>query len=220
MRIGKTGNGTRKESDQDYISLMQQYLQEKYARQFKIIEFNFPKDGINAGLEENVAVFKDDNGIIVNVRANLSSPYCYWDDYIAAYTAWELEKEILLTALDSVGSAKFYAVLRSEEIDDINTSPKNISNLSLVVNIRQKPSADVLEILYHLYVEVCDRGYTNIHVIVGFTDGSAIFDTVVGNYRFYRKSDWTEYAGTAYASLHVQDTGLSVEEFKSHLVVY
>ena len=213
--MDKSSNkNNRQENDQEYISLMKKYIQDKYSITVDVVEHIFPQDGINTALKENILVVKDSNGVIANIRARLSTPYNFYDDYVESCTAANIQAEIDLSFFDN---AKIYVVVNNANIEMIDTSPSNIDYLTFVSTVTGKPEDDILKDLYEVYDYLCQKGYENIGFLVGFTDGSSEFGKAVENYMIYGKSDWDSYSGEVYAELYVTDQGLSFEEFKERV---
>lgn len=207
-----SNKSNRHETDQEYIQVMQNYIQEKYSVSFDVVEQILPQDGINTALKENVLVVQDTNGVIANVKARLGTPYDFYDDYVEARTAAEIQKEIDISVPS--GNAKIYVVVNDEDLENVDTSAKNIASLTFVSMITGNPNDDALERLYEIYEALQKKGYANVYFLVGFTDGSAEFKKAVENYMIYGKSKWTDYSGEVFAELYVTDGDLSFDAFK------
>ena len=213
--MDKSSNKTnRQETDQEYILLMKDYIQDKYSITVDIVEHIFPQDGINTALKENILVVKDSNGVIANIRARLSTPYNFYDDYVESCTAESIQKGIDVSFLDN---AKIYVVVNNANIEMIDTSPSNIDYMTFVSTVTGMPDDAILKNLYEVYDCLHQKGYENVGFLVGFTDGSSEFEKAVGNYMVYGKSDWDSYSGEVFAELYVADKGLSFEEFKDRI---
>lgn len=206
-------NYGRKENDQEYSELMLKYMEEKYNTTFQIVEYIFPKAGINSGMKENVVVVEDPSGVTANVKARLGAPYSYYDDYVNACGADQIQHSLDLSQLQKLGNARLYAVVNSKNMTDINITPEGVASITLVVNIPQQPTEHTMELLYDVYCQICNAGHQNIYLIAWFTDGSAEFDRAVDNYRIYGKSNWQDYSGTVYAALKITTPGLSYQDF-------
>lgn len=211
--MNKNSNkSNRQESDQEYILLMQNYIQDKYSITVDVVEQCLPQDGINTALKENILVVKDSNGVISNVKARLSTPYEFYDDYVESCTAASIQKEIDVSVPS--GTAKIYVVVNNADANNINTSAANIASLTFVSTITGKPKDNSLERLYEIYDAIQQKGYSNVYFLVGFTDGSPEFEKAVENYMVHGKSEWKDYSGEVFAELYVTDNNLSFAEFK------
>lgn len=208
----------RKETDQQYAQLMLTHMEEKYGTTFQIVETIFPEAGINSGMRENVTVLRDSNGVTANVKARLSTPYSYYDDYVDACGAERIQQSLDFSSLQELGNARLYAVVDSRTLADIRTEPAHVTSVTLVVNIPGQVTEEALERLYNAYCSICDAGYRKLYVIAWFTDGAAEFDQAVENYRVYGKASWKNYTATVYASLKVTTPGLSFREFRDTLI--
>lgn len=202
-------NSNRKETDQEYALLMQDYIEEKYAITVDIVEQIVPQEGFNTGLEEHILVVRDENGVIANIKARLSTPYDYYDDYIESCTAASIQKELGINV--SSDNAKIYVALNAKEVD---TSAANIASLIFVSMVDGSPDDSTLNRLYEIYHSIQQKRYDNVSFLVGFTDGSAEFDKAVENYMVHGQSEWKDYSGEVFAELYVTDMNLSFDEFK------
>lgn len=213
--MNDTSNSNCKETNQEYISLMKEYIQNKYSITVDVVEQIFPKDGFNTALKENILVVKDSNGVFANIKARLSSPYEFYDNYVESYTASIIQSKINTTVPN--GKAKIYVALRNCDYKNIDVSASNILSLTYFSVISEKPSDLCMERLYEVYSELQHQGYSNIYFLVGFTDGSSEFDKVVENYTIYGKSEWKDYSGEVFSELYITDNNLSFSEFKENL---
>ena len=211
--MNKNSNkSNRQETDQEYILLMQNYIQDKYSITVDVVEQILPQDGINTALKENILVVRDSNGVFSNVKARLSTPYEFYDDYVESCTAASIQKEIGVSVPS--GTAKIYVVVNNTDANNINTSAANIASLTFVSTITGNPNDDSLERLYEIYNAIQQKGYSNVYFLVGFTDGSPEFEKAVENYMVHGKSEWKDYSGEVFAELYVTDNNLSYAEFK------
>ena len=211
--MNKNSNkSNRQETDQEYILLMQNYIQDKYSITVDVVEQILPQDGINTALKENILVVRDSNGVISNVKARLSTPYEFYDDYVESCTAASIQKEIGVSVPS--GTAKIYVVVNNTDANNINTSAANVASVTFVSTITGNPNDDSLERLYEIYNSIQQKGYSNVYFLVGFTDGSPEFEKAVENYMVHGKSEWKDYSGEVFAELYVTDKNLSYAEFK------
>lgn len=214
--MNKNSNkSNRQESDQEYVLLMQNYIQDKYSITVDVVEQILPQDGINTALKENILVVRDSNGVISNVKARLSTPYEFYDDYVESCTAASIQKEIGVSVPS--GTAKIYVVVNNTDANNINTSATNIASLTFVSTITGNPNDNSLERLYEIYDTIQKKGYSNVYFLVGFTDGSYEFEKAVENYMVHGKSEWKDYSGEVFAELYVTDNNLSYAEFKGNI---
>ena len=132
-----SNKSNRQEADQEYIELMQNYIQDKYSITVDVVEQILPQDGVNTALKENVLVVRDSNGVISNVKARLSTPYDFYDDYVESCTATSIEKELGISIPS--GNAKIYVVPNNLDIARIDTSATNIASLTFVCTITGNP---------------------------------------------------------------------------------
>ena len=211
-------NYGRTETDEAYAELMLNYMEDKYDTSFQIVEQIFPESGLNSGMLENVLVLKDPSGVTANAKARLGSPYDYYDDYVNACGADLIQRSMDLTALQQLGTARFYAVVNSKRVSEIDITPEGVASVTLVVNIPEPFSEEAMDQLYRVYEQICGAGYKTLYLIAWFTDGSPEFDQAVSNYRIYGKSDWKSYSGTVYAALKITTPGLSPEDFRAALI--
>ena len=207
-----SNKSNRRESDQEYVALMRNYIQEKYSVAVEIVDQILPQDGINTGLQENILVVRDANGVLANVRARLSSPYTFYDDYVEACTAAAIQKELDVQL--SSGEGKVYVVVNHSDITHIDTSADNIASLTFVAAVAGNPDDRALEQLYRIYDSLRQKGYKKVYFLVGFTDGSPEFEKAINNYMVHGKSEWKDYSGKVFAELYVTDQTLSFDEFK------
>ena len=211
--MNKNSNkSNRQETDQEYILLMQNYIQDKYSITVDVVEQILPQDGINTALKENSLVVRDSNGVISNIKARLSTPYEFYDDYVESCTAASIQKEIGVSVPS--GTAKIYVVVNNTDANNINTSAANVASVTFVSTITGNPNDDSLERLYEIYNSIQQKGYSNVYFLVGFTDGSPEFEKAVENYMVHGKSEWKDYSGEVFAELYVTDKNLSYAEFK------
>lgn len=209
---------TRKESDQVYISIMKNYIEEKYSIKVEIVEYIFPQEGFNTELEQNVLVVRDENGVIANVKSYLGTPYKFYDNYVEAYTAFEIHKTLGINI--PYGIAKSYVVLENEDISQIDISASNVLSLTFVCMIDNKPTEEMIISLYETYNKLQKQNYEDIHFLVGFTDNSNEFKKAANNYTIYGKSKWSQYSGKVYATIYVIENKLTFEEFKGKLTIF
>lgn len=203
--------------DEEYISAMLNYIQDKYSVTVNIIESIFPDDGINTALNENVLVVQDDNGIIANVKARLSSPYDFYDDYIESCIAFDIQNQLNISISTQEANTKVYVTVNEANIEPLDSSANNISSLTFVSTVEGYPTDKTVEELYSIYTQIQEKGYSNVFFIVGFTDGSAEFEKAVNNYMIYGKSDWRDYSGEIYAELYVAENGLTYDGFRNSI---
>lgn len=220
--VGVTGcmdrtssKSNRNENDQEYLELMQNYIQEKYSIKVEVIESIFPKEGFNTALEENILIVRDSNGVIANVKARLATPYKFTDDYMEASTASAIQDEVGLGVRSD--DSKIYVVPQNLDITNIDISPSNILALTFVSMINGKPTEADLKSLYDIYSNFHEMGYEKVNFLVGFTDGSVEFEKAVSNYTIYGKSSWEDYSGEVFAKLYVTEKNLSYDEFKEKI---
>lgn len=214
--MGKTiYKSNRQESDQEYILLMQNYIQDKYSIIVDEVEHILPQEGINTALKENVLVVRDLNGVVSNVKARLSTPYDFYDDYVESCTASSIQNEIGVSVPN--GKARIYVVVNNADIKNIDTSATNIASLTFVSTITGNPTDDSLGRLYEIYKALNQKGYLNVYFLVGFTDGSSEFEKAVDNYMIYGKSEWKDYSSKVFAELYITDKNLSFDEFKERV---
>lgn len=214
MRNHNGGN----ENHQEYAKLMLEYMEQKYATEFTVVEEIFPEAGFNTGMRENILVVADSNGVTANVRARLATPTNCYDDYVNACGANRIQSNLNLEGLQTLGNARLYAVVNTKRLSELNISPEGVASVTLVVHIPQQFREDAMEQLYDAYCQICDAGYQNLYLIAWFTDGAAEFDRAVDNYRVYGKSSWKDYSATVYAALKVTTPGLSYEDFRMKLI--
>lgn len=205
------GQSNRNKIDSEYVVLMKDYIQDKYSITIDVAEQILPKDGFNTALKENILVVKDSNGVFANIKARLSSPYEFYDNYVESYTASIIQNKMNITV--PKGKAKIYVALRNCDFKNIDVSPSNVLSLTYVSAISEKPSDLCMERLYEVYSELQYQGYSNIYFLVGFTDGASEFDKAVENYMVHGKSEWEDYNGIVYADLTITDDGLSYDDF-------
>lgn len=214
--MNKNSNkSNRQEPDQEYILLMQNYIQNKYSITVDVVEQILPQDGINTALKENVLIVRDSNGVISNVKAKLSTPYEFYDDYVEAQTAASIQNEIGVSVPS--GTAKIYVVVNNSDANNIDTSSTNIASLTFVSTITGQPNDNSIESLYKIYNAIQQKDYSNVYFLVGFTDGSSEFEKAVENYMIFGKSEWKDYSGEVFAELYVTDNNLSYAEFKERV---
>ena len=209
----KNNKSNRKESDEEYVILMQDYIQNKYSINVEVVESILPKNGINTALKENILVVKDENGVIANVRARLGTPYNYFDDYVNSSVAFEIQKCIEISISTQKSYSKIYAVCDSGDI--VEFSVKDITSLTFVSMVEGNPTDKTIEELYEIYTQIQTKGYSNTYFIVGFTDGNKEFEKVVENYKVYGKSKMEDYSGEVYSKLYITDNNVSFDEFKN-----
>lgn len=212
-----SNKSNRKENDQDYAVLMQDYIQNKYSIKVNVIETIFPKEGINTGLKYNILVFCDEKGITANVKARMSSPYSFYDDYVEASVAYKIQSELSIDITTQDCNAKIYVAVNNKDYSKLDISPANIASLSFISTIAGEPDDRTIEELYEVYTQIQSKKYDNVYFLVGFTDGSAEFEQAVNNYMIYGKSEWKDYTGEVYSELYVTENNLTFEEFKSNL---
>lgn len=220
--IGVTGcmnnnnkkNLNRKESDEEYSMLMQEYMEKKYETKFDVVENIFPREGFNTGEKENIVVLKDSQGIQANVKAKHSTPYKFYDDYVESFVASKIEKDIDKTLFENV---KFYVTLKNKEINEVDISPNNVSSLTVIGRISKNTDENLYKELYDQYIQICEKRYDNIYFLIGFAPESEELDKAIDNYRIYGKSSWTEYDGDVKGFLKVMEPNVSYEKFISSI---
>lgn len=205
------------EADPEYTNKAKAYIEEKYSQTFDIVSTIYPESGFNTAMQQNIITLKDSGGIRCNIRADLSDPYNYYDDYFESYAASLIEKDAGFDLFEN-GKARVYVAVNEKNIKEPDISAANVRSLTLVAGIDHAPSDEDVQKLYDMYRNFEEKGYTDIFFIVGFTEDSAEFDLAVGNYRVYGKSNWSDYKGKFYAYLTVKDTGLSFDDFKASVV--
>lgn len=214
------GNNYRnsKENNQEYITIMQNYIEDKYSIEVEIVEYIFPQEGFNTELKQNVLVVRDENGVIANVKAYLGTPYEFSDNYVEMCISSKIDKEIDIDIPS--GTAKSYVVVKNEDITKIDISASNVISLTYVCMIDGKPTNEILISLYEIYDKLQKQNYNDIYFLVGFTDGSPEFKKAAENYTVYGKSGWSYYSGEVYATLSVIDNDLTYEQFENKVIVF
>lgn len=208
------GNGARKESDAEYLKMMEDYMEEKYATSFDVVESILAESGINSGMEINVLVLRDSAGRTTNVRAKFGTPYRFYDDYVQVRSAAEILSKLEVSK-EHIEALGLYVVVRNKSIDSIDVSPENIPTLTVVAKVPEEPNDENLRALYEVYNGICSAGYKEVYFLAGFVKESSDFDAAVANYTVHGKSKWSDYNGDFYAYLRTTSDGLSFEEFKS-----
>lgn len=210
------GTRTRKESNEEYAQMMLEYIENRYQRDFEIINYTFPEEGFNTAHQQNFLLVKEtQRGVVTHVYSTLGSPYTYYDAYVSDLASWENRQLIDCSAIEGLGSAKLYLYLREENVSAPDISKENVSRVVLVANITQKPDAETLEKLYTVYRELFALDYEHIFLIAGFTEQSDVFDNYIRSYRVFGKKKWVDYDGNVYATLTAQDAGLTSEAFQN-----
>lgn len=210
------GAKKRKESNEEYAGMMLEYIENKYSKNFEVVEYNFPEEGFNTGHLQNTLVVKEkSSGAVTDVYATLAEPYLYYDHYVSDFASWENQRLVSEKALEYSGSAKLYLYLRNEDANAPDASKENVSRVVLVVNINEKPNVQTMEKLYGAYNELFALDYEHIFMIVGFTESREAFDKYVQSYRVYGKKKWEDLGGKVYATLTAQNAGLTFEAFQN-----
>lgn len=210
----KKDNLNRKESDSEYAELMKNHMEEKYGCSFEIVDSIFWEGKIGSGMEKNVLVLKNSEGVYCNVQARVGTPYDFFDSYVDSYTAAKLESA-LENDISQIEKARIYVALENMNFKEIDYSATNVSSLTLVGSFSHFPKDKDFQTLYNIYEELGRKGYDNIFFLVGFVKQSEEFDLAVQNYRIYGKSKWEDYNGDFYGYLTVKTGGLSFEDFKA-----
>lgn len=216
-------NNTRETAstvDEEYISAMLNYIQDKYSITVDVVESIFPDDSINTALNENVLVVQNDSGVIANVKARLSSPYDFYDDYIESRIAFDIQSQLNISISAQKANAKVYVAVDETSMETLDSSADNISSLTFVSTVEGYPTDKTVEELYDIYTRIQEKGYSNVFFLVGFTDGSAEFEKAVNNYMIYGKSGWRDYSGEVYAELYVAENGLTYEGFRNSITEF
>lgn len=214
MKKTELTNNTRKESDAEYVEMMKDYMEQKYTTSFDIVETVLPASGINTGMEVNTLVLRDCDGCVTNVRAKFGTPYNFYDDYVQVRTAYEILSKMKVNT-EIISALGLYATVRTNSIESIDTSPENVTSLTLVAKVPNDPEEASLQALYELYDEICSNGYSKVYFLVGFVKDSSDFDAAVENYSLHGKSKWSDYKGEFYAYLRTTSVELSFEDFKN-----
>ncbi len=209
---GNNGHGARTESDDEYIRMMKDYMQDKYSASFEVVESNLPRSGFS-GMELNILVLRDSSGHLTNVRAKYGTPYQFYDDYDNVCAAAEILSELEVTGED-IAAWKLYANIREFSQESIDISPENISSITVLAKVAEPPNIQNLQSLYEIYAQLCDMGYENVYFLTAFVAESRDFDAAVENYTVYGKSKWSDYKGTFYAYLRTTEAGLSFDAFR------
>lgn len=207
-----SGTGSRKETDSEYINMMKAYMEEKYSTTFEIVDYILPKSTISSGMELNVLVLRDSNGLTTNVRAKFGTPYHFYDDYVESCTAAKILSEIGFTN-ENIDALSLHVVVRNKSIETIDISPENVPSLTVVAKVADRPNDTNLQSLYEIYDQICALGYEDVYFLVGFVNNSSDFDAAVENYTVYGKSKWSDYNGAFFAYLSITSAGLSFDEF-------
>lgn len=210
------GSKVRNESDKEYAQMMLEHIENKYGKNFEIVDYVFPEEGFNTDHLQNVLLVKDsETGVATHVYATLGSPYTYYDAYVSDLASSESFKLVDCSNVEDLGSTKLYLYLRNEDIDKIDISKENISRVVLLVNITQKPDEVTLKKLYDVYQDLFALDYEYIFLVASFTEQNECFDNYVNYYRVFGKKDWADYDGKVYTTLSAQDAGLTFEAFKN-----
>lgn len=208
------GTGPRKETDAEYINMMKDYMEEKYSTTFEIVDSILPKSTVSSGMELNVLVLRDSNGLTTNVRAKFGTPYHFYDDYVESCTAAKILSEIGFTN-ENIDALGLNVIVRNKSIETIDISPENVPSLTVVAKVAERPNDTNLQSLYEVYDKICALGYEDVYFLVGFVENSSDFDAAVENYTVYGKSKWSDYNGEFFAYLRITSAGLSFDEFCS-----
>lgn len=216
MSICGCAKQNSEEKETEYKNEMMNYAEEKYKKVFLIDEVIFSEAGFNTGMEQNVLVLKDSDGVTFNVTASHKNPDSFYDDYVEAVCAEKFSKEINTEQIKDYAEFKFYVMLNNDS--DFTYSEENIKSLTFMVNIKGDPNEDILKDLYDVYSEISNKNIENVFILIGFTDGSPIFSKAVNNYKVYGEAEWEDFSATVYSYLDVFENNLSFEEFKNALV--
>ncbi len=206
----------RAESDIEYIEKAKKYVENKYGVSATVLEYNFPLDGFNDSALNNQVVFKDENGVLFNVRTNLSSPYDYYDDYVDARASAVIDEKINSETLD-YAEFKTYAFVKNQVLQSIDISAENISSVTIIGAVTKQPDDEVLLKAFEVYQNACKLGYEKFYFRTGFFDCSKRFEQEMNNYTSYLSKPWEAYDGNYYGHLSINDQNLSFEEFKGQL---
>lgn len=208
---------TRIEENDEYVQMMHQYIQDKYNVNFDIKESILPEEGFNTGMKENILVVTDENGVSANVKAYLSTPYEYSDDYVYSLAADKIQKSLDLTDIEKHGCCKVYTVTNSSDPTDIDISADNIASLTFVAVIDHSSDDDALDILYDVYSQIQTLGYADVYFLVAFSSDLEYFSKVVLNYTVYGQTSWSDYPAEISAYMNVMDNDLSKDAFTEEL---
>ena len=184
------------------------YICEKYASEFTLVESYVNKEILHT------IVVTDNNGVIVNVSANVDRPYDFFDDYIDALASFELKDNVDLSFLDKEhGRAKLYVELKEKNIEKLTTD--NIESSVLVVGLYSAPGNLIVRNLYDLYKEYTANEYKNATMIVMFAENTNNFNSCINNYGMCDKIGLTKDINTIYKTVNIEDNDLNLENFKS-----
>lgn len=210
------GSKAREDNNEEYAQMMLGYIEQKYEREFEIVNYMFPEEGFNSTHLQNILLVREkQSGVMTHVYATQGEPYTYYDSYISDLASWKNSQLVDCSSLDDLGSAKLYLYLRNEDVNALDTSKENVSRVVLLVNITQKPDDETLKKLYEVYQDLYNLDYEYIFLAASFTEQNENFDNYVQFYRVFGKKKWVDYDGKVYATLSAQDAGLTFEEFQN-----
>ena len=124
MNIIKDKTPNRNESNIEYTNTMKTHMEEKYSTSFEVVDSIFPEGGFNTGMLQNIVTLKDSDGVRCNVKADLNSPYDFYDDYIESCTAFLIESKLDSKLLKSEEARVYVSV----EDDNINKADITLEN--------------------------------------------------------------------------------------------
>lgn len=206
-------------NEKKYANEMLNYLEEKYDKEFEIVRCILPQKTFNSEHLKNYLLVRElETGIFTEVYSLVSEPYVFYDYYISDIAVQKTEEILLHNNQNLINKSKLYFYMRNEDINSLDISTENISRVVLVININHSPDIKNMEQLYEIYNQLFSLEYENIFMIIGFTEENPIFDNYVKYYRIYGVKDWQDYDGKVYATMDINETNLTYEQFKNKII--
>lgn len=196
---------------------MLQYAEDKYDKEFQVIEFNYAIRGLDSNYHD-VLVLKDNGSVKFNVYSDINTNDCF-DDYgmsVADKKISDYVKES--TVLDFV--------LMVDLLADDQILPNDINSLSasqiinnyevekIIVLVKTDSIEKNIEKLYDLYQITVSLGSNLIDYEVVSSKGTdEKLDKIFDNVRLNYENDWNQYQ-SVFESLSTSDKDLTKEQFK------
>lgn len=164
---------------------------------------------------QHTIVFQDEDGLLINVFADIETPYTFSDNYADALASHQMADIVDLSFLDKEhGRAKLYIKSKSADAENISTEKNSVESCSLVIGLYSAPGDLIVRNLYDLYKELDTYGYNNTTITVVFAEKSDNFTNYINNYNLYNKIEFTKDVKTIYKTVNIEEKNLNFENFK------
>lgn len=219
-------NRIYKETEEEYANLMLEFMEDRWHKEFKIVDQYLPNDAELVKDREMLWItVEDPEGRIANVSSTKLDPYYFADTYMYTICGEELMSKLDIPR-ERIDTIRIYPYVRnifkdnSFSYDDVivDISPENVSFVYVLAKIPDEPSEINLMDLFYIYLQLSDLEYKDIEILAAFTEEPSGYDRVVRNWPVY-SNGWLkeDFGDHCHGTLWSVGDDLTFKEFCSFL---